>query len=196
MRKPKLTNEERTRLLNLADKKNALVARRRKLYNKLYRKSAFFRSAWAIRLLFIALFVLVAVFFNKTTRSKKEKILSSHVESIKTVSGHGTYDLTTLFLQTNVESYSSNFTDFAIPVLNVNDSIHVERNFFGKPIYFTNPGWNWKYSIDSTFYLYFAILMLTFISFFFNDGLDRFTTNVLWFTLIVDIITTLLFFIF
>lgn len=196
MRKPRLSDEERKRLLNLADKKNALAVRRRRLYNRLYRKSAFFMSAWAVRLLFIALFVIVAVFFNKTSRSKKEKILSSHVEFIKTVSGHGTYDITTLFLQTNAGAYTSNFTDFDIPALNVNDSVHVERNFFGKPIYFTNPGWNWKYSIDSTFYLYFVVLALTFISFFFNDGLDRFTTKVLWFTLIVDIITSALFFIF
>lgn len=196
MRKPRLSDEERKRLLNLADKKNALAIRRRKLYNRSYRKSAFFMSAWAVRLLFMALFVIVAVFFNKTSQSKKEKILSRHVESIKTVSGHGTYDITTLSLQTNAGSYTSNFTDFDIPALNVNDSVHVERNFFGKPIYFTNPGWNWKYSIDSTFYLYFVVLTLTLISFFFNDGLDRFTTKVLWFTLIVDIITSALFFIF
>jgi len=195
MRKQRLTNEERLRLLKLADKKNVLFKRKRTLYNRIYRKGFLFKAAWIVRSLYIVLFIAVALLFNKATYIKKEIVVDKQVESYKTVSGYGTFENTTLFLKTNAGKYTSNFTDFDVPDLHTNDTVRVEHNVFGKPIYLTNPGWNWKYSIDSDFKLYCIMLFITVISLFFNDGLDRFTSKILWVTLTTAVITILLFFI-
>ncbi len=195
MRKPRLTNEERLMLLRLAGKKDTLVKRKRRLYNKIFRKSFLFKAAWIIRPFYMILFVVVALLFNKATGIKKEIVKDKHVESYKRESGYGTFENTTLFLETNARSYTSNFTDFEIPDLKTNDTVRVEQNIFGKAIYLTNPGWRWKYSIDSDFKLYCVILFITVISLFFNDGLDRLTGKILWVTLMADLMTILLFFV-
>jgi hypothetical protein len=195
VRKPRLSNEERERLLGLADKKSLRFKRKRSLYNRLYRKSFLFMGAWAVRLLFVCAFMLVGLLFNKTKNISKEQVVSTFIDVVHIESGHGTIEKTTLSLQTNKAPYTIDFTGYVLPELNAGDSINIEQNYFGKAIYFTNPGWNWKYTIDHNFYVYFAILVFTLISFFFNDGLDRFTTKTLLITSVTDIITLILFFI-
>lgn len=125
----------------------------------------------------------------------KEQVLSTFTDVVHIESGHTTIEKTTLFLKTDKEDYTVDFTGFVIPELNINDTITIERNYFGKAIYLTNPGWNWKYTIDHNFYVYFVVLIMTFISFFFNDGLDRFTTKTILVTSLIDILTLILFFI-
>jgi hypothetical protein len=196
VRKPRLSNNERERLLKLADKKSALFKRKKGLYNRLYRKSILFIGSWVIRLLFVGMFVAAALMFNTTKSTGIEKVRDTKIDVVHIESGHGTIEKTTLLLKTDKEDYTVDFTGYVLPELNTNDNVTIERNYFGKAIYFTNPGWNWKYTIDHNFYFYFVVLAFTLISFFFNDGLDRFTTKTLLITSLIDILTLLLFLIF
>lgn len=196
MRRPKLSSEYRNKILQQIDKNNQYEERKRRLYNKIYRKSFIFIGAWAIRIIYFTLFMVVALTYHHSKDSRKEKLLEKKGDTISVVSKLGLQSLTTLYLKTNEGSYSSNVGDIFLPPLNNNDTIIIERNIYNKPISFSKEGWNVKYSIDANFVLYYIILFLTFISFFFNNGLEPFTTKILYLCYVIDIVTIALFFTF
>lgn len=196
MRRPKLSSEYRNKILQQIDKNNQYEERKHRLYNKIYRKSFIFIGAWAIRIIYFTLFIVVALTYHNSKGSRKETLLEKKAETITAVSKLGFQSLTTLYLETNEGSYSSNIGDIFLPPLNKNDTIIIERNMYNKPISFSKEGWNVKYSIDANFVFYYIILFLTFISFFFNNGLDPFTTKILYLCYAIDIITIAIFFLF
>jgi hypothetical protein len=187
MRRPKLTVSERQRYLRQLDNNILLDKRRHRLYNRKFRRSFIFIATWTVRLLYFALFILVLIFHNKIGSLQNEIVQEKNIESYTSTSRRGTRKVTTLYLKTDRDSYTSNIGDTRLPPFNAGDTIIIERNIFGKPIYFLKENWNWKYGIDVNFVYYYIVLFITFISMFFNDGLDRFTAKILWIAWTIDI---------
>jgi hypothetical protein len=180
MRRPRPSNSERLLLLKQLEQSQALDKRRRRLYNRKYRKSFFFVSIWAGRLIYIILFVVVSFLHDKSGSFRDETVINRNVESYINTSRRGSSNrVTTLTIETNFKSYTSEFGDKYPPAFNIGDTLTIERNIFNKPIYFTKSNWHLKYWIFTNPIYYYVILFLTLISLFFNDGLDRFTDKIL-----------------
>ena len=179
MRRPRPSNSERLLLLKQLEQSQAFDKRRRKLYNRKYRKSFFFVSIWVGRLIYIILFFVVLLLHDKYGSSRDEIVLSRNVESYINTTRRGSHKVTTLTIETDFKSYTSEFVDKYPPSFNTGDTLTIERNIFNKPIYFTKSNWHFKYWIFTNPIYYYVILFLTLISLFFNDGLDRFTDKIL-----------------
>lgn len=189
MSRPRHSDEQRQLLLEEIKNRKLLEIlhqRRKRLYNRKYRKSFFFISSWAIRLMYIALF-LVIVFMDPISNGFREEILqSTKSESYRIYSKKGSYLKTCIDFTTNKSSYSAELINDSSPGLNEGDTVQIERDIFNKPIYFTKNDWEIKYSINSYFdeLLFFINLLLcitTLISLSFNDGLYKFNNKVLIF---------------
>ncbi len=179
MRRPRPSNSERLLLLKQLEQSQAFDKRRHRLYNRKYRKSFFFISIWAGRLIYIILFFVVTLLNDKSGSFRDETVLSRNVESYINTSRRGSYRVTTLNIETNFKNYTSEFGDKYPPGFKTGDTLIIERNIFNKPIYFTKSNWHFKYWIFTNPIYYYVILFLTLISLFFNDGLDRFTDKIL-----------------
>jgi hypothetical protein len=195
MRRPRHTIESRKKILLQIDKRYTSEQRKRRLYNRVYRKSFIFIGAWAARIIYILLFISVMVFNKSSGGFRNEKLISKSVDSYVS---HSKYRngavVSTLYLETESNSYESNISNVDVPELFINDTLQIERNIFGKAIYFTKKDWGIKYSISTNFVIYYMILFLTVISFFFNDGLDLFTSKILWLCYAVNIIAIAVYF--
>lgn len=194
MRRPRLSSESRKKILQKLEKNNQYEIRKRRLYNRIYRKSFIFIGAWITRIIFLTLFLIIAFTYTNSKDNRKEKLLEKKVETFRNISRVNTQIVTTLYLETTEGSYTSNIGDIYLPPLNKNDTILIERNIYNKPIYFSKEDWNVKYRINANFVFYYVVLFLTLISFFFNDGLDPFTTKILYLCYSIDIITIAVFF--
>lgn len=194
MRRPRPSNSERLFLLKQLEQTQALDKRRRRLYNKKYRKSLFFVSIWVGRLIYIILFFVVLFLHDKSGSLRKETVLNKNIESYTRTTRRGSYRVTTLSIETNFKSYVSEFGDKYPPSFNIGDTLIIERNIFNKPIYFTKSNWNLKYWIFTNPIYYYIILFLTLISLFFNDGLDRFTDKILLIIWSANIISIAIYF--
>lgn len=195
MRRPRHTIESRKKILLQIDKRYTSEQRKRRLYNRVYRKSFIFIGAWAARIIYILLFISVMVFNKSSGGFRNEKLISKSVDSYVS---HSKYRngavVSTLYLETESNSYESNISNVDVPELFINDTLQIERNIFGKAIYFTKKDWGIKYSLSANFVIYYLILFLTVISFFFNDGLDLFTSKILWLCYAVNIIAIAVYF--
>jgi hypothetical protein len=195
MRRPRHTIESRKKILLQIDKRYTSEQRKRRLYNRVYRKSFIFIGAWVARIIYILLFISVMVFNKSSGGFRNEKLISKSVDSYVS---HSKYRngavVSTLYLETESNSYESNISNVDVPELFINDTLQIERNIFGKAIYFTKKDWGIKYSISTNFVIYYMILFLTIISFFFNDGLDLFTSKILWLCYAVNIIAIAVYF--
>ena len=101
-----------------------------------------------------------------------------------------------LHLETERDDYyhTANIEDYSVPDLFPKDTIEIERNIFGKPIYFSRPGWRVSYPLDFSFFIYYIIFFVVFVSFFFNDGTDSFVSKLLWITYSMSIIAMAVYF--
>lgn len=161
-------------------KKNELEIVKRRRYNRLYRKSYIFISAWAIRIIYFFLFIIVILFYDISKGWSDEILLSKKTETYITHTKRGVIETTKLYFETNYHSYTANISRDRPPEMYANDTINIERNIFGKSIYYSKADWGLKYALEHNFTLYYIILFFTMISFFFNDGLDPFTNKILW----------------
>jgi hypothetical protein len=173
------SNEERLRLLRQLDQRQFLEQRRNRLYNKKYRKGLLFISCWTVRLLYIILLLVVSFIHRTPNGNRKEVVVDRYVDRYISRSKSGSRIVTNLYITTNKSNYQSNFGDQYPPNFNVGDTLIIEQNIFHKAIYFSKTEWRLKYWISLNYRYYYIVLFFTIISFFFNDGLDRFTNKLL-----------------
>lgn len=194
MRRIRLTSSGRQNLLRQIDITIQLDKRKRRLYNKKFRRSLIFIAAWVVRVIYLSLYILILTLYERSSGYENELVLERNVESYKVYSRQGSYWVTELNFRTNHDRYCSKFRDSGAPAFKINDTLMIERNIFGKPIYFTKDSWPLKYSIDLSSLLYSLILFLTLVSMGFNDGLDRITKRILHITWIIDALAIFFFF--
>jgi hypothetical protein len=199
MARPKLSNEKKAQLRETLDKQLALNAEQKKLYNITFRKSALFIISWTLRLAFIAFFIFVVVLQTKSSSFTEEivteKYIDRNIESSK-LSLDTSMAISTLYLETNFGHYTADISGLQIPGFDINDTLLIHRNLFNKPIYFGKHNWLYRYELSSNLGAYLFVLFLTLVSLFFNDGQDKFTKKILVIFSIVDIITTVCYFLF
>ncbi|MFL5751888.1 MAG: hypothetical protein ACJ76F_00655 [Bacteroidia bacterium] len=183
----KFSPEEREKIAGRLQRRRELDKRRRRLYNRRYRKSFIYISTWILRLAYISLFFLAFLFNYRSAGSKKEKVISRTIEKYNNRSIHGAQEINILYFETDRGSYQFNIGNIGLPKFKEGDTLLIERNIFGKPIYFTKEDWGKKYELQVNLLMYYLVLFLTFLSLFFNDGLDRFTDKILWLAWTLDI---------
>jgi hypothetical protein len=196
MRRPRRSREELQRIRKQIEKNELLDQRRRRLYNRKYRKSFFFIAVWAGRITYFILFFVVLFLHTTPAERRAEIVIHVSVEDYDARTKMSSQKQRDVSIQTGYGNYTSTFIRNYPPAMNEGDTVLIERNLFRKPIFFTKSGWYEKYMIDSHVLPYFIVLMLTFLSFFFNDGLDRFTDKLFLFIWALDIITALCYFLY
>lgn len=196
MRRAKLSNEQRERRLENLDKQIALKARKKKLYNKIFRKSGLFIFSWTIRVLYFILFITVACLHSTPSTVSKEVLLHKTIDRYTGSSGRNgsSRAISTLYFSTDKDTYIADISGLRIPAFDKGDTMLIGRNIFNKPNLFGKEGWNNSYLLTVNFSNYFIVLFLTLISLFFNDGLDKHTKKILWGFMIVDIVTIFCYF--
>jgi hypothetical protein len=196
MTRSRFSDEERKKIFALIDKRSDLEKRKGRLYNSIYRKSFIFIGSWVARILYFTLFIIVCIFNRSSGSITEEVLVNVNKEIYKTSARGGPRTKVKLYLETNNDSYShtANISEYSVPDLYPNDTIEIERNIFGKAIYFSKPGWRVSYGVDFNFQFYYIILFVTFVSFFFNDGTDSFVSKLLWLTYAVDIVAMAVYF--
>jgi hypothetical protein len=196
MRRPRRSIEELQRIRKQIEKNELLDQRRRRLYNRKYRKSFFFIAIWTGRIIYFVLFFVVLFFHTTPAESRTEIVTDIQIEHYTAHTKASSQKQTELNIRTNYGNYKSTFVTHYPPPIKAGDTLLIERNMFRKPIFFTKTDWSEKYMMDIHVIIYFIVLLLTFLSFFFNDGLDRFTDKLFLFIWALDIITALCYFLY
>lgn len=196
MRRPRRSKEELQRIRKQIEKNDLLDQRRRRLYNRKYRKSFFFIAVWATRIAYCVLFVVALFLHTKPTEQRAEIVTGIQVEHYIARTKTSSQKQTDINIQTNYGNYSSTFASHYPPPIEAGDTLLIERNMFKKPIFFRKTSWNVKYMMSIHGIIYYVVLLLTLLSFFFNDGLDRFTNKLFLFIWALDIITALCYFLY
>lgn len=177
----------------IADRQRQLKddARKRRLYNRYFRKSLFYISSLVVRAAYFVVFVIVFLNYNTTSFSRPEIYEQCWNEQY----GGGRNSRTFNYLKTNYGSYhlSTDFRDCGM--FDQDEPVMVEYNVFHKPIHFYQQGWEVRYGIYKNYLYYYILLFATFLTFFFNDGLDRFTIGLLYGFYALDLISVVAFFV-
>lgn len=179
MRRPRPSPKSIQKALKTLEQNNILDKRRRRLYNRAYRKSFFFISVWVGRLLYFSLFIIVCSTHEIINNTRQEILNNCKIEKYQAHSRRGFYQVTEVLLETGNGKYSAKLINVDLPKIGSGDTVTIARNYYGKPIYFTQKYWLLMYGLTNNLFFYSFILIPTFISFFFNDGLDRFTDKLL-----------------
>jgi hypothetical protein len=187
MRAPRLSEEEREEWLRRIDEIKTIQERKRRLFNRKYRKTPLFIAAWVLRLLYIALFFMVLMFEEKSIGYREEVVLEKNTETYMSY-GRRRVSITETTFETKYNTYSSKLTGNPPPPFRTGDTLLIERNIFYKPIYYTKKGWLLKYPVYFNWIWYAVILFFTFVSLPFNDGLDGFTHKILWVMWVLNLI--------
>ncbi len=190
-RRPRLSYEERLEMLRLIKERKRFENRRARLYNHIFRKGWFFRTVWGVRIVFMLCCLIVPFFHLKTVSVTEEIVVEARSEVYTGHTKWGRYTNTDLWFTTNQASYSTTIKGNVGTVLEKGDRIIVERNPFGRPIYFSKAEWSVKYGMDFPLFFYYIVFFMTFISLFFNDGTSRFNLRILWIIGVVDVIALL-----
>lgn len=187
----KYTFEERQLILHEIKDQEILHKRKKRLYNRMYRKSPFFIWMCLIRVVYIAI-VLTLFFTNDISGGFRKEVVQKYnyeYYSVRTSTRGlpaGSYQKIDIYLQTDQRTYFASLTEHTAPSLDRGDTVVIERDFMNKPIYFTHNDWEFKYNIDYVFdeillFLNLLLFIFTVISFGFNDGLFRYNNKVLKF---------------
>lgn len=194
MRRTKPSSKLIQKALQKLEQNTILAERRRRLYNRTYRKSFFFIAVWVGRILYFSLFVIVCSTHQLINTTRQEVLTSCEIERYLTHSRRGSYHVTEVSLETQYGNYFAQLIDVDLPKLVSGDTVLIARNYYGKSIYFTPISWSGWYGLTNHLIVYSFILLPTFISFFFNDGLDRFTDKLLLLVWAANIIAIGLYF--
>ncbi len=193
MKRPKLSNDKKAKLLENLDKNLALKAEEKKQFNKIFRKSPLFISSWIIRLVFLIFFITAISLQHKTSSINEEVLLERQIKRDSSFQTQ-TQVISTIYLTTKQGSYTGDISNVSIPGFDVGDTMLIQKNIFGKPTFFTRKQWPYKYELSYGLEVYYIVLFLTLISMGFNDGLDKHTKKILWGFMIVDVLTILCYF--
>jgi|LakMenE18May11ns_1017448.scaffolds.fasta_scaffold9959659_36 hypothetical protein len=194
MRRPRPSTKSIQKALQTLEQNKILEKRRRRLYNRKYRKSFFFISVWVGRLLYFSLFVIVCSTHEIINTTRQEVLNNCEIEEYQAHSRRGSYQVTEVSLETQYGHYFAKLINVDLPKLVTGDTVIIVRNYYGKPIYFTQKSWSLMYGLTNNLIFYSFILFPTFVSFFFNDGLDRFTDKLLLLIWAADVIAISLYF--
>jgi hypothetical protein len=193
MKRPKLSNDKKAKLLENLDKNLALKEEEKKQFNKIFRKSPLFISSWIIRLVFLIFFITAISLQHKTSSINEEVLLERQIKRDSSFQTQ-TQVISTIYLTTKQGRYTGDISNVSIPGFDVGDTMLIQKNIFAKPTFFTRKQWPYKYELSYGLEVYYIVLFLTLISMGFNDGQDKFTKKILLGFMIVDIITIFCYF--
>jgi hypothetical protein len=146
------------------------------------------------RVIYLALFVFASIFYNHSKGFARETVLNVGFDFSYRSPKYSLSKITTLYFETEKHNYTAYVTGIKVPEFKTGDTLLIEYNIFGRPIYFTKDEWQMKYGLNANFIGYFLILFATILSMFFNDGLDRFTDKILLIIWFLNLITIGIFF--
>ncbi|MDI9340182.1 MAG: hypothetical protein QM534_06370 [Sediminibacterium sp.] len=173
-RKP-LTSGQLKKRIEYLETQNQFKTTRQRRYNRLFRKTPFFKLSWGIRIAYFVFLMVIYFFHNKHSHWREEivfyKDTQTHIASSRT----GTRSTTLLYLETNITRHKINITGLRIPILQAGDTVQIEVNTFNRPICFTKQNWPVKIPITPPFFSFFMVGFVAFVSLFFNNGLDKYT---------------------
>lgn len=173
----------------------ALEKRKRRLFNRIYRRTFFFKATWVCRLLYSFLFFFVAFTHNIPKTSRKEVVIAKSVDVYNSYTKGGTRVQTRyLKFTTNYGTYERSFTRTYLPDFEIDDTLIIERNYYNKVIFFTKIGWALKYGFSTHFQFYYLVFFATFLSFFYNDGFYKQTRQIILAICIVNLLTLVAYF--
>lgn len=195
MPKEKYNIEERKKLreeilLKRITKKNNI-----KLYNSNLRQSLLYKFSLLIRFFYIILLSLNLICADLLSREQEEIIDEAYEEHVASASLR-TGKVSALYtnhILTNVDSYTI-YGKVANSTFEKGDIIVIERNIFGKPIYYSKINEEYKYPINIS-RMYYIILFWTIISLLLFFTSFKASKKLIIFISLIDLLASIVFFV-
>lgn len=180
--------------IEFSEKRFELSERRKRLFNRIYRNSCLYKTAWRIRSFYFIFFLIILPLFSGFTTAEKEVVIDVNHMVYKSRGAHRGGNLTyhTLLFATNEEEYKIDATFNGPTPLYIGDTVLIMRNVFGKAVHYSKPEWPNKYLITGNIVYYIVSHFIIFITCFFNDA-DTNNNRILWFSIVFCIIIILLY---
>lgn len=157
--KRSLTDEERNKLRKFLFLREKADREEEDRDNETFKKSGWYKFSLSLCLLYLSFFIVIYFLddrFSNTQSEVVQWVSHTQVESYHRYTKRISYSFE---IKTNEDSYSLSGRKYGVAI-EEGDTIIVERNLFGKPIYYFKSTWNHKYSLDTS-RIYFLIFAFT-----------------------------------
>lgn len=177
-------------LLKRITKKNNI-----KLYNSNLRQSLLYKFSLLIRFFYIILLSLNLICADFLSQQQEEIVVEAYEEHVASVSSN-TGRISALYtnhILTNIDSYTI-YGKVANSTFEKDDIIVIERNLFGKPIYYSKTNEEYKYPINIS-RMYYIILFWTILSLLIFFTSFKASKKLIIFISIIDLLASIVFFV-
>jgi hypothetical protein len=140
-------------------------------------------SFWAVRLIYIVLFVIVCWIHSDIKYGKNVVIRS--IEYVTYYSGNSR-DMVDVTIQTENEKVTTESGERRLAKLKSGDTISIYYNYFNKPVYISRPRSEWAFPLVNHLMSYGIIMFATLLSLPMN-GEEKFEKYFLWLVWYADI---------
>ncbi len=168
----RLNADQKERLLEWRQRKTLLEQRRRRLYNRKYRRGFIYLSSLSIRIAYAILFITALATQDIGSSSVSEEVTSTRRSTVEEQGRGGAYTVSKLVFSTTTRTYVYKNNRKTLPPLEEGDTVIIIKNILGRPIFFTRSDWGIEFPFPNGLSIHLMLCILSIISFFFNDGLD------------------------
>ena len=159
--KRSLTDEERNKLRKFLFLREKADREEEDRDNDTFKKSGWYKFSLSLCFLYLSFFIFIYFLddrFSNTQSEVVQWVTHRSVEEYNRRTNGVSYSYS-FEINTNEDTYSLSGRNYGV-ALEEGDTIIVERNLFGKPIYYFKSTWNHKYSLDTS-RIYFLIFAFT-----------------------------------
>jgi hypothetical protein len=146
--KRSLTDEERNKLRKLLLLREKADRDEEDRDNEAFKKSGWYKFSLSLCLFYIAFFIFTYFLGDRFSSRQVEVVQSISHTTVEHYSRYQKRGSTFSFeIKTNIDTYSLSRRKYGVNI-EQGDTLIIERNLFGKPIYYFKQTWNKKYRLD------------------------------------------------
>jgi hypothetical protein len=157
--KRSLTDEERNKLRKFLFLREKADREEEDRENETFKKSGWYKFSLSVCFLYLSFFIFIYFLddrFGNRQLEEVQLVKGTQVETYHRYSKRISYSFE---IKTKIDTYYVTDSDYDI-FIEHGDKIIIERNLFGKPIYYTKIGWYNKFPINPN-WVYYLIYALT-----------------------------------
>ena len=160
--KRSLTDEERNKLRKFLFLREKADREEEDRENETFKKSGWYKFSLSVCFLYLSFFIFIYFLDDRFSNTQSEVVQWVKHTMDEHVYRGTNWSSNSFEIKTNVNTYSLGDRGYGLNV-EQGDTVIIERNLFGKPIYYTELDWNNKFSLRPN-YFYYAIFILTLIA--------------------------------
>ena len=175
----RFSTQERDELLAKIDARKQAQDEKVRQINRAYHRTPLFLATFILRILFLSFFTWIFFWDGGTGKLTQEIILQTEKSIYLT---YADVKVEKLSFTTASGKYDAIFERKITPFLLKNDLINIQYNLVGKATHFFRIGEETTYPLAVNWILYIFIVILTIMSFKFNDAVESTDQKFLWVT--------------